>query len=196
MEQQLRQHYERQDTEELLEIAKKDLTDEARTVLISVLATRGVSVAQAEIAQQHGEVARQQAQESESRLGSRFKRLVAFSIDVWGVFLLLWVALYPLSFVSPKLYSNALGLLWFSYFLLRDSIPGQSLGKRLLNLRAIQVGSGKSCTWLKSVGRNLPHLIFVIDAVFALGARRMRLGDMIAETVVIRTERDAAKASA
>lgn len=40
---QLKEYYERQDTEELLAIARKDLTEEAHRILQQVLAGRNVA---------------------------------------------------------------------------------------------------------------------------------------------------------
>jgi uncharacterized RDD family membrane protein YckC len=189
--QQLRQHYERQDTEELLEIAKKELRDEARVVLEQVLEARGISEPQAEAARAQGIADREKFIAIDSRLASRWKRLAAFLIDSWGVFIVLLLLSYPLALISTELQGNLIGIVWFSYFLLRDSIPGQSIGKRLLNLRVIKIESNKSCTWLQSIGRNLPHIFFLIDAVFILGDRHMRIGDMLANTIVVRTNDEA-----
>jgi len=185
---ELREHYRRQDTEELLEIAKKDLLDEARQVLVQVLAERGVSVADAEAAQQEGLGERARARELQERLGSRTRRFFAFALDVWGVMIVVFVILLPLRLlISLEAYIDVVTFTWLAYFLLRDSIPGQSVGKRLLGLRAVQVDSELSCTWTKSLLRNLLHAFFVLDALFILGSRRMRLGDMLAGTIVVRS---------
>lgn len=181
----LREHYERQDTQELLETAKKDLTAEARAALADVLATRGITVSEAKTVGDQDLTQGARAPEYR-RLASRWKRLIAFAIDVWGVITVLMILLSPLDAVSTEFYENAIVAVWLAYFLLRDSIPGQSVGKRLLGLRAIHDGSGSSCTWLRSIGRNIFHFFFVIDALFALGNDRMRLGDLLAGTVVVK----------
>lgn len=122
----------------------------------------------------------------DKHLASRRKRLVAFAIDVWGAVIVAFLLLSPLALVSPVFYENAATVVWLTYFLLRDSIPGQSLGKRLLGLREIQEDSGMSCTWLISIWRNIFHLLFFIHALFVLGDDRMRLGDLLAGTVVVK----------
>lgn len=185
---QLRDHYERQDTEDLLQMAEKDLTDEARVVLIEVLGNRGVASSDVEAARQKGIAEEVQAAEVEGRLAARWERLLAFMIDVCGSATVLWVALWPLRTFSEGTYANAVTVLWFCYFLLRDSIPGQSFGKRLLGLRVVEVESGLSSTWVTSLVRNVPHLFLVIDALFALGDRRRRLGDILAKTMVVRAD--------
>lgn len=184
--QQLQAHYERHETEELLEIAKKDLTDEARTVLTHVLTTRGVSSAQVAAAREQGAIQQARAAEAESRLAPRWKRLIAFGIDVWGILIALLVVFLPLQLISTDLQSNAALIVWLGYFFFRDGLPGQSIGKRLMRVKVEQFDSGKSPTWANSFARNAPHMLFVLDALFILGSRRMRLGDMLAGTVVVR----------
>jgi uncharacterized RDD family membrane protein YckC len=182
----LREHYESQDTEELLDIARKDLTEEARATLHKVLASRGVASGMAEAAREAA-ITREVADlEAEKHLASLWVRFLAFAIDVGGAAIVLGAALWPLRFVSFGLYDyTVIGLFWL-YFLLKDGIPGQSFGKRTLNIRAVRAESGRPCTWSQSLARNVTHILFVVDALFALGRRRMRLGDMIAGTVVVR----------
>ena len=184
--QQLQAHYERQDTEELLEISKKDLTDEARAVLTQVLTTRGVSSVQVATAREQGAIQQARAAEADSRMAPRWKRLIAFGIDVWGILIALLVVFLPLRAISVDLQSNAALIAWLAYFFFRDGIPGQSIGKRLLGLKVEQLDSGRSPTWSNSFVRNVPHMIFLLDALFILGSRHMRLGDMMAGTVVVR----------
>jgi uncharacterized RDD family membrane protein YckC len=183
---ELREHYEREDTEELLEIARKDLTEEARPILQEVLAKRGISLSQASAMREREVRAESAKSEVGKRLASIGARLAAFAIDTWGVGIILYVLLLPLQLVSSELHQVVFLILWWSYFFLRDSIPAQSLGKRLFGIRTVQHDSFQPCTWSRSLWRNFSHVLFVIDAVFALGQRRMRLGDMIAGTVVIR----------
>lgn len=184
--QQLREHYEGKDTEELLDIARKDLTEEARTVLHEVLAKRGVALEEAQAARR--ETVKRETVQSEwsNGLAPLGARILAFAIDVWGVGTALSIVLLPLRFESVERYAYFGPILWLAYFLLRDSIPGQSVGKRLMGIRAVQLETGLSCTWSKSLSRNLWHVVFVLDAIIVLGERRMRLGDMVAGTVVVR----------
>ncbi|WP_431261650.1 RDD family protein [Roseateles chitinivorans] len=191
--QQLREHYERQDTEELLELAGKGLTDEARLVLQEVLSRRGISADRVDAARISAVEAEAAQSEADKRLASLGVRLVAFIIDVWGVGIALYLVLLPLQFVSANLHAFVYSAAWFTYFLFRDAIPGQGIGKRLLGIRVKQHDSDRPCNWSKSFWRNATHVIFVIDALFALGRRRMRLGDMIAGTVVVRSKLDTEK---
>lgn len=179
--QKLREHYESQDTEALLELTGKDLTDEARAVLTSVLAARGVTESRMETAK-----AQHEAQAAaESLVASRRVRLAAFVIDFIGVQIVVAVALIPLGFLSP-LYAVAYLVLWGLYFCLRDAMPELGVGKRLMKIRVVQADSGLPCTLDESALRNLLHLLPLLDAVFILGERRMRLGDHLAGTRVVR----------
>ena len=73
------------------------------------------------------------------------------------------------------------------YFLLSDGFAkGQSIGKKLLGMSVIDSVTGKSCSFPQSFFRNvLTPLIGMFDAVFILGKRRQRLGDKLANTIVI-----------
>ncbi|CAH1559580.1 RDD family protein [Vibrio rotiferianus] len=73
------------------------------------------------------------------------------------------------------------------YFLLSDGFAkGQSIGKKLLGMSVIDSVTGKSCSFPQSFFRNvLTPLIGMLDAVFILGKRRQRLGDKLANTIVI-----------
>ena len=186
--QQLKEFYERQDTEELLDISQKDLTDSARAVMAEVLASRGIGEDVVAGARATAVQAKAVAAEAASNVATRRIRLLAFAIDMWGVGSLIYLVFMPLKFVGEELYLGAAALLWLAYMLFRDGIPGQSAGKRLLGFGVVHMDSGRPCTWMGSLWRNLTHLFFVIDAVFILGERRMRLGDMIAGTQVVRTK--------
>ena len=62
------------------------------------------------------------------------------------------------------------GLIGAAYMALRDGFTfepfvGQSLGKKLLNLRAVVVESGENCDYMLSIKRNLPFIIPMIFMV-------------------------------
>ena len=80
----------------------------------------------------------------------------------------------------------------FSYFVFSDALPnGQSLGKIPLGIRVVSKTTGESCSLLQSFARNvLTPVLGVLDAVLILGKKRQRLGDKMANTVVIRCSPD------
>lgn len=85
--------------------------------------------------------------------------------------------------------SESFGVLaWLLYMLLSDGLPGgQSVGKRVMGIAVLHAGSREACSWGRSFVRNATLLVLgVIDIVFALGRSRRRLGDRLADTVVVR----------
>ena len=80
------------------------------------------------------------------------------------------------------------------YILTRDALPfleGQSLGKKLLNLRAVkQDGSSLSNDWGTSIVRNITLIIPVMQLVelfvYLVSDKQERLGDKFAQTKVIK----------
>lgn len=179
--QQLKAYYESQTTEVLLGIAKADLTDEARLTLTEVLSNRGIKPEIVETAKEEGVSERS----SGLRLALRWDRFFAFALDIFGATLVAAIFSLPLYGSDPGQHSKVFSLVWFTYFLFRDGIPGVSLGKRLLGMRVVDEKTGKPCTLLQSLGRNFLHATFGIDAIFALGTRRKRLGDSLVGTLVI-----------
>ena len=185
---QLKEYYERQDTEELLAIARKDLTEEARLILQEVLAGR--NVAPDATTAVRADVLYPQARDAEDagRLATRWTRFLAFLVDVWGAIIVLTILLSPLRWISEEIHVNVVLAVWLVYFLLRDGIPELHLGKRLFSIRTVHARSSRSCTWLRSIWRNVMHLFFWVDALFILSSNKMRLGDMLAGTIVIKAE--------
>src|SRR5262245_36463541 len=80
-----------------------------------------------------------------------------------------------------------LGLLYaFVYQLLADGVgAGQSVGKRLLGVIAIDVETRKPCSLAQSLLRNACLGLGVLDLVYILGGGTLRLGDKLAHTVVV-----------
>lgn len=75
------------------------------------------------------------------------------------------------------------------YLLFQDGLPeGQSLGKKGVNSRVINASSGRPCGFGESFVRNISLLILTwVDWIFIFGERRQRLGDKLANTVVVKT---------
>ena len=75
----------------------------------------------------------------------------------------------------------------FLYTLLADGLEGgQSYGKRMVGIRVVSMQTGAPCSFGQSFIRNLLLMILgPIDWIFIFGARRQRLGDKAAGTIVI-----------
>lgn len=81
------------------------------------------------------------------------------------------------------------GIASAAYLLFADGrANGQSIGKRMLNMRVIDEKSGEPCSYGRSFLRNMLLLVLgPIDWIFIFGGKHQRLGDKLAGTVVIST---------
>ncbi len=120
-------------------------------------------------------------------LGMRF---LAFFID-----LVICVAI----FMVLDLVSGPLGAICATaYVLVRDGLfNGQSVGKKILKLRVVQVEEGRNANYLDSVVRNLTlaipfvgwFILSIVEGVFVLSDEDgIRLGDKLARTQVTPVE--------
>ncbi|WP_431479541.1 RDD family protein [Massilia eburnea] len=181
-----RERCERLDTEALLEHLRLDLRDDAKAIVLQLLAARGIAPATIEqvLAEQAAHDAEAFAQHE--RMASLGERMLAFGID-FAAWLLVGGLLIGTRDGEASTGAEAFfEILSWTYLLLRDAVPGLSLGKRLLRLRVVHIPGERPVTLVGSALRNLSHLILVIDALFMLGERRMRLGDRLARTIVLR----------
>lgn len=112
-------------------------------------------------------------------LGQLLDALVALALLITG--LLLFAIFGPLATLAGIVF--ALFYLFFS-----DGFSaGQSYGKRMVATAVIGAESGLPCTFGQSFVRNLTLTVLgVFDWAFILGARRQRLGDRLAGTIVVK----------
>jgi len=88
--------------------------------------------------------------------------------------------------ISVILFVVAIAWAAFYYFFADGFTGGQSYGKRMLGMHVIDAKTRAPFSFGHSFVRNLMlALLGPIDAVFILGERHQRLGDMAAGTVVI-----------
>lgn len=187
---QLRQNYARKDTEELLDIrARNQLTEVAHAAIEDELNARGVSKAAISIVLEQQAATQAAKEKLVYNLAPRSLRLVAKLIDVVGGLVFLAAINYPLFVYTPKAVYDPVGMisiaLYFGYFLFKDAWGGQSLGKRIVRIKVIEKLSGQPCTAPKSFLRNFFGALGIFDWVFIFGEKRMRLGDIAADTSVV-----------
>ncbi|MBC8235266.1 RDD family protein [bacterium] len=74
------------------------------------------------------------------------------------------------------------------YLLFQDGLKnGQSFGKRIVKTKVIDSRSGLPCTFGQSFVRNLLlSILGFIDWIFIVGAKKQRLGDKAASTLVVK----------
>jgi uncharacterized RDD family membrane protein YckC len=77
---------------------------------------------------------------------------------------------------------------FFFYVIFCDGFRGgQSYGKRVLRMVVVDKTTGKPCSYLQSVLRNTPLCFLgILDWIFVLGKEKQRLGDMLANTIVVK----------
>ena len=98
----------------------------------------------------------------------------------------------------PDIYCLTFALiLGIAIMLTWDALPnGQSLGKKVVKISAIDVETGNPCSLIQSIVRNIILILPIIgyvDIAFAFSKSGRRLGDRIAKTVVVRLESDLEK---
>ena len=77
-----------------------------------------------------------------------------------------------------------------TYFLISDSLPnGQSIGKKLLNIKVVDKETMKSCSFFQSFLRNVTFPLGLFDWVPIFFGIHRRLGDFIASTIVVKNIR-------
>jgi uncharacterized RDD family membrane protein YckC len=79
-----------------------------------------------------------------------------------------------------------------AYFIVMEAMIGATLGKLLVGLRVVALGTGEPIDWQASTVRNVLRLIdglffYLVGAIVIwLSAKKQRLGDRVAGTVVAR----------
>ena len=123
-------------------------------------------------------------------LAERGDRLVAQFIDFLVVILAIILSAFLSSFSEIIGGIVALfGLLFAIFYILcADGLKGwQSYGKQVMKICVMDATSGKPCTFVKSFIRNIPlAFLGIIDWIFIFSEKRQRLGDMLANTIVVR----------
>jgi uncharacterized RDD family membrane protein YckC len=82
--------------------------------------------------------------------------------------------------------------LWVVYFTYLEATTGQTLGKRALGLRVVDLRSGRPPSFSQALARTLLRIVDWLPAFYLLGfvvaaltPRKQRLGDVVADTVVV-----------
>ena len=123
-------------------------------------------------------------------IGSRLARMFALYVDI----LCLLAAQTFLFFLSSGFYSffsiGFFGLpsaaLWIIGLLGMDGMMnGRGIGKRLLSLQVVRLKDGKPCSFKDSIVRRLVGIFQPFDLLFTLGKNKQRMGDKLANTVVV-----------
>ncbi len=129
------------------------------------------------------------------RLASRFARMFAFFLDSIIIFWLSALLSIFTNFLgtTPTVFAPfsvlAPFLFWCCGMLFLDGFKnGQGIGKRLLSMQVLRLRDGKPCTFKDSFVRRLTSFFQPFDILFSLGNKKQRMGDLFAETVVVKYE--------
>ena len=126
------------------------------------------------------------------KLASRMARLYALFIDVMllgGVQVALEILFARLEVPMGAFSALFTAALWTSGLLFIDGFrEGQGIGKKLLSLQVLRLKDGKPCTFKDAFLRRLAGVFQPLDFFWSLGEKRQRMGDKLAETVVVRFE--------
>lgn len=117
------------------------------------------------------------------------KRFQGQFIDGIVTLILGYSTFYLLISAISKETASIIGMLMgASYFLFSDSLPnGQSIGKRLLNIKVVNQSTKLPCSKTESFLRNITFPLGIFDWIFIFFGSHRRLGDFIAATIVIKT---------
>jgi uncharacterized RDD family membrane protein YckC len=133
-------------------------------------------------------------------LAGPFSRMLAFAVDLAAILAagtLLARLAAPLELISADAEQTAITVLYFALSLLYGILTewlwrGQTIGKRLLGLRVVEA-NGLRLRPSQIVIRNLLRFVDLLPGLYLVGgvscilsARRQRLGDIAASTIVIR----------
>lgn len=127
-------------------------------------------------------------QETPPPLAHPAKRFQAQFIDGLIAYALGMVAFYWLDALTSREVSFSLAIMVGSaYFLFSDALPnGQSLGKKRLKMQVVHKETMAPCSMLQSLLRNITFPLGIFDwGTIFFGSHR-RLGDYIANTVVVK----------
>jgi len=102
--------------------------------------------------------------------------------------------LAPLSIGGAIGLSAVLMVLWILYFTYFEGSSGQTIGKKFLNLKVVKT-DGSKVDYFSAFLRNLLRVVDSLPTAYILGIlliivtkERQRLGDMVAGTLVVRSE--------
>ena len=125
------------------------------------------------------------------RLASRSKRLLAQGLDAVFTIVPTFVGVMLFAGTDSTFVLIAGVMVSIAYYFLADALPGgQSYGKRVLGIAVIEQRTHRPCVASQSFFRNLfLALLGPIDWLFIFGAKRQRLGDKFASTIVVEADR-------
>ncbi len=131
-------------------------------------------------------------------IGQRFWALLIDLVLVSVVTLIIWLILAFITLELGRLEMYAIGVLGLSilYFILFESMDGQTIGKKLLRIKVVSTETMKKPTLGAVIIRNVLRIVdafppnfYIVGFIIAiLNDRHQRAGDLLARTIVVREE--------
>jgi len=116
--------------------------------------------------------------------------------DVIICFTVLPIFMIPLiiaDITESKWVSNIISLILVGIYLHKDSLGGRSAAKRILGQIVINADTGEPASEVRCVVRNFTTIIWIFEVIVVLFIPSKRLGDFVANTKVVRTEKEDVK---
>ena len=117
-------------------------------------------------------------------------RIVAGIIDV----VILIVVMVPLTLIAGQGLGTQLviSLIGIAYFIVMEATQGATIGKKVMGLKVVKK-DGSAISWQESVIRNLLRIVDGLPAFYIVGIvcialtpNKQRVGDMAANTLVVK----------
>ena len=113
-------------------------------------------------------------------VGQFFDGLIAYLLWIFAFYLFRNIIGYNVALFIASITSLA-------YFLFSDALAnGQSIGKKLLDIRVIDKETMQPCSLAQSFLRNITFPLGIFDWIFIFFGSHRRLGDFIASTIVVK----------
>ena len=185
-ERDLLERYSEMETEELVRLQLAGgLTEVGSKALEQVLNERGINATE----RQHIEEEVISEIEKTPPLASIGSRFVAQALD--GIIASFLIFIPALIFGGSSNLGVGVGFFCFIvYLLFQDALPnGQSIGKRVMKIAVVNKTTSKPCKHTESIVRNALLLFIGFIDLLTLGTEyRQRMGDMLANTIVIKAD--------
>lgn len=135
-----------------------------------------------------------------NRLASMFLDHIVMTFILVPFFIILMILL---QLGLGELYSDFIGsnlrngymifMFVFMIYFLKDSYRGKSIGKRLIGLQVINIETGQPANSFQCFIRNLLIPIWPLEVLISIFSPTRRMGDLIANTKVLTTEKEKVK---
>lgn len=119
--------------------------------------------------------------------------LIPFMIIIFIVVFVFVDSTYPdLTFFTNS-FGNTILFTPFLIYFLKDSYRGKSIGKRIIGLQVVSRSSSEPASSLQCFIRNLFIPIWPLEVLITLFSPTIRLGDLIANTKVVESDKEKIK---